>query len=98
MPVLYISEAEVVRDPAALFNHVRSGYEVVVEREGSPIALVLPPGEKEPSADAEYDAWFVAQIDQALADPRASIASEDVEAYFAKRRHAAALKIIGMTG
>jgi DNA-damage-inducible protein J len=36
--------------------------------------------------DPEYDAWFRARVQEALDDPRPGIPSEEVEAYFAKRR------------
>ncbi len=98
MAVLYISKAEAVRDPAALFTNVRAGFEVVIEDEGAPIARIVPPGQDEPEPDPEYDAWFRAQIEEALADPRPTIDSETVEAYFAARRRASALKILGMAG
>lgn len=34
----------------------------------------------------EYDAWFRAQVQEALDDPRPLIPGEEVEAYFAKKR------------
>lgn len=36
--------------------------------------------------DDEYDAWFRAQVQEALDDPRPLIPGEEVEAYFAKKR------------
>jgi DNA-damage-inducible protein J len=41
---------------------------------------------------AEHDAWFRAKVREALDDPRAGIAHEQVEAHFAKRRTVALLK------
>ncbi|WP_145748469.1 type II toxin-antitoxin system RelB/DinJ family antitoxin [Nitrospirillum amazonense] len=35
-----------------------------------------------------HDAWFRAKVRQALEDPRPSVAEEDVEAHFARRRAA----------
>ena len=35
-----------------------------------------------------YDAWFEAQVQQALDDPRPSVAGEEVREHFAKRRQA----------
>ena len=98
MAVLYVSEADAVRDPAALFDHVRAGNEVVIEGQHAPIATLAPVNFKEPGADPEYDAWFVAQVDEALADPRERIPSEVVEAYFLKRRRASALKLLELAG
>lgn len=34
----------------------------------------------------EYDAWFRAQVQDALDDPRPGIPGDEVEAYFAKKR------------
>lgn len=34
----------------------------------------------------EYDAWFRAQVQEALDDPRPGVPGEEVEAYFAKKR------------
>jgi hypothetical protein len=39
-----------------------------------------------------YDAWFHGQVQDALDDPRAPIASQTVESHFAKRREAARRK------
>jgi DNA-damage-inducible protein J len=43
-------------------------------------------------SDAAHDAWFRAKVQQALDDPRPNIPHEEVEAYFAERRAAAAQK------
>jgi antitoxin (DNA-binding transcriptional repressor) of toxin-antitoxin stability system len=98
MPVLHISEADVVRDPAALLDQVRAGNEIVIEGQNAPLATLTPVHSDEPGVDLEYDVWFVAQIDEALADTRERIPSETVEAYFEKRRRASALKLLGMAG
>jgi antitoxin (DNA-binding transcriptional repressor) of toxin-antitoxin stability system len=98
MPVLHISEADAIRDPAALFDQVRAGNEIVIEGQGSPIATLTPTQFTEPGVDLEYDAWFVAKVEEALADTREPIPSEVVEAYFEKRRQASALRLLGMTG
>ena len=98
MPVLHISEADVVRDPAALLDQVRAGNEIVIEGQNAPIATLTPVQSAEPGMDLDYDAWFVAQIDEALAETRERIPSEAVEAYFEKRRRASALKLLGMAG
>lgn len=42
---------------------------------------------------AEQDAWFRAQVQEALNDPRPAIPHEKVEAHFAKRRDAALRKL-----
>jgi DNA-damage-inducible protein J len=48
--------------------------------------------EKKPNPKA-YDAWFCAETQEALDDPRPAIPHEKVEAYFAKRRAASLFKI-----
>jgi antitoxin (DNA-binding transcriptional repressor) of toxin-antitoxin stability system len=98
MAVLHISEADAVRDPAALFDHVRAGNEIVIEGQNAPLATLTPVQFTEPGVDLEYDAWFVSQVEEALADTREPIRSEVVEAYFEKRRRASALKLLGMAG
>jgi len=40
--VLHVSEAEVVRDIAAMLERVRQGSEVVVEQDHRPIAVIKP--------------------------------------------------------
>ena len=40
-----------------------------------------------------HDAWFRAQVQEALDDPRPAIPAEEVEAEFAQRRGAALLKV-----
>jgi antitoxin (DNA-binding transcriptional repressor) of toxin-antitoxin stability system len=97
MPVIHISEAEAVRDFAALLAHVRSGSEVVIDSEHTAVALLVPPAEVT-AVDPEHDAWFRERVQQALDDPRPDIPSEDVEAHFAKRRAATLLKMAGTAG
>lgn len=41
---------------------------------------------------AAHDAWFQAEVQEALNDPRPAVPQEKVEAHFAKRRAAALLK------
>jgi DNA-damage-inducible protein J len=43
--------------------------------------------------DAEYDAWFRTQVQEALDDPRPGIPDEEVRAHFAKRREELRRKI-----
>lgn len=38
------------------------------------------------AADAEYDAWFRAKVQEALDEPGPGIPGEEVEAFFAKKR------------
>jgi antitoxin (DNA-binding transcriptional repressor) of toxin-antitoxin stability system len=38
--VLHVSEAEAVRDLASLLRRVQSGFEVVIERDAQPVAVV----------------------------------------------------------
>jgi antitoxin (DNA-binding transcriptional repressor) of toxin-antitoxin stability system len=40
--VMHVSEADVVRDLAAILNHVQGGAEVVVERDAQPVAVIRP--------------------------------------------------------
>jgi len=39
---MHVSEADVLRDMAAILKHVRSGAEVVVERDAQPVAVIRP--------------------------------------------------------
>ena len=39
---MHVSEAEVVRDMAAILEQVQSGAEVVVERDAQPVAVIRP--------------------------------------------------------
>lgn len=56
-----------------------------VANEGAlPFAFTVDP--------AVHDAWFRAQVQEALDDPRPAIPDAEVEAYFAKRRKAALQK------
>jgi antitoxin (DNA-binding transcriptional repressor) of toxin-antitoxin stability system len=43
MDVLHLSEAEVVKNIAAVLEKVRKGSEVVVEQDHRPIAVIKPP-------------------------------------------------------
>src|SRR5271154_7161649 len=93
MEIIHISEADAVRDFAAVLAHVRAGSEVVIEGEGAAIAVLIPPTDTEAASDPEYDAWFRSQVQEALDDPRPGIPNEEVEAEFAQRR-AATLRTI----
>ncbi len=44
-------------------------------------------------SDAAHDAWFRAQVQEALDDPRPGMPHDEVEVYFADRREAARRKI-----
>lgn len=46
-------------------------------------------------ADAVRDAWFRAEVQQAIDDTRPDIASDEVEAHFAKRRAATLIHLAG---
>jgi antitoxin (DNA-binding transcriptional repressor) of toxin-antitoxin stability system len=95
MEIIYISEADAVRDFAAVLAHVRAGSEVVIEGEGAAVAVLIPPtdADSEAASDPEYDGWFRSQVQEALDDPRPGIPNEEVEAEFAQRR-AATLRTI----
>jgi antitoxin (DNA-binding transcriptional repressor) of toxin-antitoxin stability system len=95
MATIHISEADAVRDFAAVLAHVRAGSEVVIEGEGAAIAVLIPPtdADSEAASDPEYDAWFRARVQEALDDPQPGIPNEEVEAEFAQRR-AATLRTI----
>jgi antitoxin (DNA-binding transcriptional repressor) of toxin-antitoxin stability system len=95
MEIIYISEADAVRDFAAVLAHVRAGSEVVIEGESAPVAVLIPPtdADSEVASDPEYDGWFRSQVQEALDDPRPGIPNEEVEAEFAQRR-AATLRTI----
>lgn len=41
---------------------------------------------------ASHDAWFRAEVQKAIDDPRPAISHDEVEAYFARRREAALQK------
>ncbi len=48
MEIIYISEADAVRDFAAVLAHVRAGSEVVIEGESAPVAVLIPPTDADP--------------------------------------------------
>jgi antitoxin (DNA-binding transcriptional repressor) of toxin-antitoxin stability system len=95
MAITYISEADAVRDFAAVLAHVRAGSEVVIEGESAPVAVLIPPtdADSKVASDPEYDGWFCSQVQEALDDPRPGIPNEEVEAEFAQRRAASLLKV-----
>src|SRR5271168_2694172 len=86
MEIIYISEADAVRDFASVLAHVRAGSEVVIEGEGAAVAVLIPPTDAEAVSNPEYDAWFRSQVQEALDDRRPGIPGEEVEARFAERR------------
>jgi antitoxin (DNA-binding transcriptional repressor) of toxin-antitoxin stability system len=96
MTIIHLSEADAIRDFAAVLAHVRAGAEVVIDNECTPVAVLIPPTEI--SMDAEHDAWVRSQIQEALDDPRPGIPEEEVEAYFAQRRAASLLRAAGSAG
>ena len=98
MATFYLSEAEVLRDPAGLLARARDGAEVVIEGEESVIARLVPADGRERKSDPEYEAWFLEQIEEALAGPRKGIDAVEVETHFAERRRASALRLAGVAG
>ncbi len=98
MATLHISEADAIRDFAALLRLVQQGNEVWIEQDGECVALLGVPDPTAPGMDPEYDAIVIAKIEEALNDPRPPLDSETVEAYFAKRRHTSGLKELRMAG
>lgn len=72
MPLVHMSEAEVVADIAGVLEKVRQGTEIVVEQDHRPIAVITPsqpPGRK---------------ISEALAALEASGASAVIDEEFAR--------------
>ncbi len=96
MTIIHISEADAVRDFAAVLAHVRAGAEVIIDNETTPVAVLVPPTEI--SLDPEHDAWFRAQVQEALDDTSPDLSEEEVEAHFAQRRAASLLRVTGITG
>jgi hypothetical protein len=93
MSTMHITEAEVLQNPAALLAHIRAGVAVVIEDEQQTIGKIYPEAPAEPTGDPAYDAWFIEQIDEALAsDPAMDIDGDVVEAHFAERRRLSMLK------
>jgi antitoxin (DNA-binding transcriptional repressor) of toxin-antitoxin stability system len=98
MEVLYISEAEAVRDIASLLDKVRAGAEIVIVNEDSTVAVLTPPGARLEFEEPEpgHDEWFRAQVQEGLdCDPATDLDGDEVEAYFAKKREAALQKLQG---
>ena len=89
MAILHISEADAIRDFAALLAHVRAGTEVVIEGELTPVAVLVPPLEQNVPLDPEHDAWFRVKVQQALDDARPDTSGEDVEAHWKKAQGSA---------
>jgi antitoxin (DNA-binding transcriptional repressor) of toxin-antitoxin stability system len=46
MGVVHISEAELARNVASVLDRVRSGAEIVIERDSQPVAVLRPPKPK----------------------------------------------------
>jgi len=87
MPVLYITEAEAIRDFASVLAQVRAGTQVVIEDENSTIALVRPAVAEVEEPEPGYDEWFRAEVQKGLdCDPATDLDEAEVEAYFAERR------------
>jgi antitoxin (DNA-binding transcriptional repressor) of toxin-antitoxin stability system len=93
MAVLYVSEADAVRDIASLLVKARTGTEIVIESEDSTVAVLMPPGAGMEEPEPGYDEWFRAEVQSALDDPRESIPAERVEALFAEKRRASLARI-----
>jgi antitoxin (DNA-binding transcriptional repressor) of toxin-antitoxin stability system len=79
MAVIHISEAEAARDFAALMDQVRSGAEVVIENDSSPIAVLRPAGDpnlrllseslrlaREHGSTATLDGGFAADLEAVI--------------------------------
>ena len=98
MAVIHISEAEAVRDFAAVLAQVRAGAEIVIDSETLPVALLVPAAEAVATPDPHHDFWFRAQVQEALDDPRPDLSSDEVEAHFTRRREASQLKMTGTSG
>ena len=86
MSVIHISEADAIRDFAALLTRVRSGEEVVIESETSPIAVLRPVVEpafrllsetlrilKERGSDVTLDANFGPDLQAAIDNHREAL-------------------------
>jgi antitoxin (DNA-binding transcriptional repressor) of toxin-antitoxin stability system len=98
MAVIHISESEAVRDFASVLAKVRAGTEIVIDSETVPVAFLVPATEAIATPDPAHDAWFRAQVQDALDDSSTDVPSEEVEALFAKRREASQLKMTGTAG
>ena len=98
MAVLYISEADAVRDIASLLAKVKAATEVVIEDGNSTVAVITPPGCQLEEPEPGYDEWFRAEIQRALDDPSDPIDAEQVEALFAEKRAASLARIQGTRG
>jgi len=96
MPVLYISEAEAIRDFASVLAQVRAGTQVVIEDENSTIALVKPAVGESDEPEPGYDEWLRDELQQVLdKDKHETISEEDAEAIMAEPRRAALHKLHG---
>ncbi len=94
MSTIHITEADAIRDPAAMFAHVRAGAEVIIEDENSTFACLVPRAASVAEPEPGYDEWFRAQVQEALdEDPANYIDGEVVEVYFAERKRRTLLKL-----
>lgn len=97
MAVLYISEAEAVRDFASVLAQVRAGTQVVIENEECNIALVKPAIEEAEEPEPGYDEWFRAEVQQVLdKGPHETISHENAQFMFAEKREATLRRIQDM--
>ncbi|HWZ51598.1 MAG TPA: hypothetical protein VNW54_09040 [Granulicella sp.] len=95
LAIIHISEADAVRDFAAVLEQVRSGSEVVIDGDVAAVAVLVPSSEQSAVPEPEHDAWFRAQIQEALDDRGPGIPADEVEARFALRRAASLAKFNG---
>jgi len=96
MAVLYISEAEAIRDFASVLARVRAGTQVVIEDGDAIIALVKPAAVEVEEPEPGYDEWFQAEVQQVLDKGKhETISEEDAEVIMADHRHAALRKLHG---
>jgi antitoxin (DNA-binding transcriptional repressor) of toxin-antitoxin stability system len=99
MSTIHITEAEAIRDPAAMFAHVRAGAEVIIEDENSTFACLVPRAASVAAPEPGYDEWFRAQVREGLdCDPATDIDGDVVEAEFAERRRLSMLRALEHVG
>jgi antitoxin (DNA-binding transcriptional repressor) of toxin-antitoxin stability system len=96
MAVVYISEADAIRDFGSVLAQVRAGTEVIIEDQDSTIALVKPAVLEAAEPEPGYDEWFRAKVERTLQnDPANRIREEDAEILMAEHRRAVLLKLHG---
>lgn len=99
MAVLYISEADAIRDIALLIAKVKAGTEVVIENGDSTVAVIAPPGHQLEEPEPGYDEWFRAEVQSVLdRQPAERMTEEQVEAIFAEKKRLTRLQLEGHTG